>query len=445
MIGKTSQALAAHIVASRPDTLNQKDRHEAKRALLNFVGCALGGAEHPAMDIAIRALGPYAGPATAGVLGRKQRFDPLFASLLNGISSHVHDFDDTTPSNYIHPTSPVASALFAYASVNPVSGDDFLNAFVLGYETVTRIGNATYPAHYQRGWHSTGSIGIFGAAVAIGKLLNLDERTMVHAIGLAATQGAGTRDNFGAMAKSFHPGRSAQSGYVAALLAQEGFTSGPTPLEGPRGFAEVTAGDYDLAIVTDGLGHDHLLSLNTYKPFACGIVVHPTIDACLQIHAEREIDPSQIEKVELRVAPLVLDLCNQRDISTGLQGKFSIYHAAAHALARKRSTLAEFTDEAVNDPQITALRDKVTALSDDSVSEDGVEVAVTLSSGDVVRKSLDMSIGNIKKPLSDAQLEAKFRDQATVLASDRVDALIGRLWSIDEIGNVGEVVEAAVL
>ena len=114
-------------------------------------------------------------------------------------------------------------------------------------------------------------------------------------------------------------------------------------------------------------------------------------------------------------------------------------------MARPRSTLAEFTDEAVNDPQITALRDKVTALSDDSVSEDGVEVAVTLSSGDVVRKSLDMSIGNIKKPLSDAQLEAKFRDQATVLASDRVDALIGRLWSIDEIGNVGEVVEAAVL
>lgn len=444
MTGKTSRTLAAHIVASRPEALNEQDRHEAKRALVNFVGCALGGAEHPAMDITIRALGPYTGPASAGVLGRRQRFDPLFASLLNGISSHVHDFDDTTPSNYIHPTSPVASALFAFASVNPVSGVDFLNAFVLGYETVTRIGNATYPAHYQRGWHSTGSIGVFGAAVAVGKLLDLDERAMVHAIGLAATQGAGIRDNFGTMAKSFHPGRSAQSGYIAALLAQEGFTSGPSPLEGPRGFAEVTAGEYDLAIVTEGLGQDHLLGLNTYKPFACGIVVHPTIDACLQIHAEHEIDPRQIEKVELRVAPLVLDLCNQRDISTGLQGKFSIYHAAAHALARKRSTLAEFTDEAINDPQIVALRGRVSAVGDDTVSEDGVVVAVTLSSGDVVRKSLDMSIGNIRKPLSDARLEAKFRDQATVLASDRVDALIDRLWSIDEIGNVGEIVEAAV-
>lgn len=444
MIGETSRALATHIVGTRPEALGEQDRHEAKRALVNYVGCALGGAEHPAMDIAIRALGPYTGQATAGVLGRKERFDPLFASFVNGISSHVHDFDDTTPSNYIHPTSPVASALFAYASHNPVTGNDFLNAFVLGYETVTRIGNATYPAHYRRGWHSTGSIGVFGAAVAIGKLLNLDERAMVHAIGLAATQGAGIRDNFGAMAKSFHPGRSAQSGYIAALLAREGFTSGPSPLEGPRGFAEVTAGEYDLDIVTDGLGQDHLLELNTYKPFACGIVVHPTIDACLQIHAEQEIDPRQIEKVELRVAPLVLDLCNQRDISTGLEGKFSIYHAAAHSLARKRSTLAEFTDEAVNDPEIAALRAKVSAVADASVSEDGVAVAITLASGAVVRKSLDMSIGNIAKPLSDMQLEAKFRDQATVLAGDRIDALIDQLWKIDKIGNVGDVVETAV-
>lgn len=443
MTGQTSQALAAHIVASRPEDLGEKDRHEAKRALVNYVGCALGGADHPAMDIAMRALGAYTGPATAAVLGRKERFDPLFASFLNGISSHVHDFDDTTPSNYIHPTSPVASALFAYASVNPVSGQDFLNAFVLGYETVTRIGNATYPAHYQRGWHSTGSIGVFGAAVAVGKLLGLDQQAMLRAIGLAATQGAGIRDNFGTMAKSFHPGRSAQSGYIAALLAKEGFTTGPTPLEGPRGFAAVTAGEYDLSIVTEGLGQDHLLGLNTYKPFACGIVVHPTIDACLQIHAEQYLDSSEIESVELRVAPLVLDLCNQRNISTGLEGKFSIYHAAGHSLVRKRSTLAEFTDEAINDPAIVAMRAKVSVVADTSVSEDGVVVAVTTKSGTVIRKSLEMSIGNIKKPLSDKQLEAKFRDQATVLAKDRVDTLIDRLWSIDTIGNAGELAGTA--
>jgi 2-methylcitrate dehydratase PrpD len=444
MSAKVSQALAAHIVTSRADSLGDADRHEAKRALVNIVGCALGGADHPAMDIAIRALGPYAGTGSSGVLGRKERFDPLFASLLNGISSHVHDFDDTTPSNYIHPTSPVASALFAYASVNPVSGRDFLHAYILGYETVTRIGNATYPAHYQRGWHSTGSIGVFGAAVAIGRLIGLDERQMLHAIGLAATQGAGIRDNFGAMAKSFHPGRSAQSGYMAALLAREGFTSGPNPLEGPRGFAEVTAGEYDLDVVTTDLGKDHLLALNTYKPFPCGIVVHPTIDACLQLRAEHGFDPGEIEAVELRVAPLVLDLCNQREITKGLEGKFSIYHAAALALVRNRASLAEFSDEAVADPAIAAMRALVQPVADPSVSEDGVIVDLTMASGQKLHKSLDFSIGNIRKPLSDQHLETKFRDQVTVLGSGQVETLISKIWSIETVDNVQELVEAAL-
>ena len=220
MSAGVSQQLADHVVTHRAGDLAATDIHEAKRALLNFVGCALGGAGHPAVDISIAALGRFRGEKTAAVLGRRDRYDPLFAAFLNGISSHVHDFDDTTPSNYIHPTSPVASALFAWASENEVSGRDFLHAFVLGYEVVTRIGNATYPAHYQAGWHSTGSIGVFGAAAAVGRLIGLTPAQMRHALGLAATQAAGIRDNFGAMAKSFHPGRAAEAGYMAALLAQ---------------------------------------------------------------------------------------------------------------------------------------------------------------------------------------------------------------------------------
>lgn len=442
MNGAYSEALAIHVVASKPEALSQADRHEAKRALVNIVGCALGGADHPAVDIAIGSLGPFAGAPNCAVLGRSEKFDPLLASLLNGISSHVHDFDDTTPSNYIHPTSPVASALFAYASVNKVSGLDFLNAYVLGYEAVTRIGNATYPAHYQRGWHSTGSIGVFGAAVAVAKLMGLDQGQMRHAIGLAATQGAGIRDNFGAMAKSFHPGRSAQSGYMAAVLAADGFTSGPRPLEGPRGFAEVTAGEYDLDVVTRDLGRDHLLNLNTYKPFPCGIVVHPTIDACLQLRAEHGFAPEDIANVELRVAPLVLDLCNQRDIKTGLEGKFSIYHAAALALVRNQASLAEFSDEAVADPAISAMRDRVKPVADNSVSEDGVDVELVLKDGRRLTKSLEFSIGNIRRPLTDEQLESKFRDQVTVIGQTQANDVIKRLWSIESLQDMQGLIEA---
>ena len=279
-----TNALASYVVTNRLDDIPEDVRHEARRAIVNYMGCAVGGSQHPAVDIAIRALGPYAGRPTASILGRPERLDPLHASLMNGISSHVYDYDDTTPKNYSHPTSPVASALFAYASVNPVSGRDFMHAFILGFEAESRVANAVYPAHYDVGWHITGTSGVFGAATAIGRLLGLSVQEMIWAIGLAATQAAGLREMFGSMAKAFHPGRSAQNGYAAALLAKEGFTSGEHGIEGPRGFAAVQAATYDLSKITAGLGVDFDLRVNTYKPFPCGIVNHPTIDGAIQIH-----------------------------------------------------------------------------------------------------------------------------------------------------------------
>src|SRR5436190_18391903 len=173
---ETTKALADWLVTQRLEDIPQDVRHEALRAIVNIVGCAIGGSTHPAMEIALRALGPFSGPATAQPLGRREQLDPLLASLLNGISSHVHDYDDTTPGNYSHPSSPVASALFAYASTQPLSGADFLLAFVLGFEAESRVGNAVYPAHYDAGWHITGTAGVFGAAAAIGKLLELNEQ-----------------------------------------------------------------------------------------------------------------------------------------------------------------------------------------------------------------------------------------------------------------------------
>src|SRR5689334_487512 len=339
-----TRELAAYLVSARPESIPDDVRHEAHRALLNFVGCAIGGAREPAVDIAIRTLQPFSGPATTPMLGRPERFDPLHASLMNGISSHVHDYDDTTPKNYIHPTSPVASALFAYASAQPVSGADFLLAFVLGFEAESRVGNAVYPAHYDAGWHITGTAGVFGAAAAIGKLLGLAEQNMVWALGLAATQAAGLREMFGSMGKAFHPGRSAQNGYMAAVLAREGFTAGEHAIEGARGFAAVQSTTYDASKITDGLGTTYELHDNTYKPFPCGIVIHPTIDGCIAIHKQHRPAPAAIAAVRLRVAPLVLDLCNKKEITRGLEGKFSVYHGAAVGLVRGRAGLREFTD-----------------------------------------------------------------------------------------------------
>jgi 2-methylcitrate dehydratase PrpD len=440
-----TRTLAEYLVNSRWEDIPADVRHEAARALVNYLGCALGGSGDTAVDTAIRALTPFSGPAVAAVLGRAERLDPLHASLMNGISSHVEDFDDTTPQNYIHPSSPVASALFAYASANAVSGTDFVHAFVLGVEAESRVGNAVYPAHYDVGWHITGTAGVFGAAAAIGKLRGLDVRQMIWALGLAATQAAGLREMFGSMGKAFHPGRSAQNGYAAAMLAEAGFTAGERGIEGPRGFAAVQAATFDLAQVTAGLGTDFNLRRNTYKPFPCGIVNHPTIEACIALHREHALAPDSIRAVRLRVAPLVLDLCNQQNITRGLQGKFSVYHGAAVGLVRGKAGLQEYTDAAVNDPAVKRVRESATAAGDASLTEDQARVEVELADGRVLSGAVEQSLGNVHRPLSDEQLNEKFRDQAVLaLPAAQVEAALRLCWRAADLRDASELIDASV-
>ena len=440
-----TKALASWIVKSRLEDIPDDIRRESLRAILNYVGCALGGSPDAAVNNALCALAPFFGPPAACILGRRERADPLHAALINGISSHVYDYDDTTPKNYIHPSSPVASALFSYASANPVAGRDFVHAFILGFEAESRIGNAVYPAHYDVGWHITGTAGVFGAAVAIGKLIGLTEQQMIWAIGLAATQAAGLREMFGSMAKSLHPGRAAQNGYASALLAQAGFTAGEHGLEGPRGFAAVQAAKYDLSRITAALGVDFDLRANTYKPFPCGIVNHPAIDGAIQIHSEFHPAPDSIRAVRLRVAPLVLDLCNQQNITRGLQGKFSVYHGAAVGLVRGKAGIGEYTDEAVNDPAIKRVRESTTASADPSLTEDQANIEVDLQTGETLSRFVEKSLGNIHRPMTNQQLEAKFRDQAVLaIPAGQVDRVIDLCWRIDQLADLNELIAASV-
>ena len=440
-----TRALAAYVVGSRFEDIPDDVRHEARRALVNYMGCALGGSREPATDIALRALAPYAGPATAVVLGRSERLDPLHAALMNGISAHVHDYDDTTPKNYGHLTAPVASALFPYACGRAVSGRELLHAFVLGFEVSSRVANAVYPAHYDVGWHMTGTVGVLGAAAAIGKLLGLDEQRMVWALGLAATQAAGLREMFGSMGKPFHPGRSAQNGYTAALLAEAGFTAGVEGLEGPRGFAAVLAAESDLSKITTRLGEDFDLRANTYKPFPCGIVTHPTIEGAIHLHHTHAIDGDAIEAVHLDVAPLVLDLCNKQFIATGLEGRFSVYHGAAVGLVRGAARLQEFTDATVNDPSVRRVRELVVATGDPAVTEDQARVRVTLTGGRTCEYFVEQSVGNIHRPLSDGQLDQKFLDQAVrALPEARARTLLERCWQLEGLETVAPVLESSV-
>jgi 2-methylcitrate dehydratase PrpD len=440
-----TRTLASYLIASRLSDIPEDVRHESRRALLNYIGCAVGGSREPAAETALRALRPYFGKPTAGLLARSERMDPLHASLINGITSHVFEYDDTLPKNYIHPSPPVASALFAYASANRVSGQDFIHAFLLGFETEARIGNAVYPAHYEAGWHITATAGVFGAAAAIGKLLDLSVEQMICALGMAATQASGLRENFGYMAKSFHAGHAARNGYAGAILAQSDFTAGPHSIEGPRGFAAVTAAKYDLSRITTALGTEFQIRDNAYKPYPCGLVVHPTIDGCIALHHEHHPAPEEIKSVRVRVAPLVLDLCNKKDITRGLEGKYSIYHSTAVGLVRGKAGLREYADEAVNDPVVKRVRERVTAISDASITEDQSHIEVELADGRKLVRFVEESIGNLRRPLTDKQLEDKLRDQASfVLPSAQIEKLIELCWQIHKLDDVGELVKATV-
>lgn len=240
-----TQALASWAVGLSAASLPASVKQAAIRSLYNYIGCTIGGSNHPTVTKAYEALQPFFGRETSSLLGHKgdRRADAQHAALLNGIASHVHDYDDTHLATIIHPTGPVASAILAYAEYKGnVTGESLLCALTAGIEVSCKTGLAVWPEHYDIGWHITSTTGSMGAAVGVGKLMGLSESQMAEAIGIAAVQVIGLREMFGSDTKSFHPGRAAQSGLLAALLAEKGYTSSPKALEAKRGWANVVAG-----------------------------------------------------------------------------------------------------------------------------------------------------------------------------------------------------------
>jgi 2-methylcitrate dehydratase PrpD len=439
-----TQILARYIVNARMADIPANVRREGCRTLLNYVGVAVGGSRHETVDHAIAALAPFSGKAEANLLGRRERFDSLNAALINGISSHIFDYDDTHLKTIIHPAGPVVSAALALAQHRHVSGEDFLLAMLLGIETECRIGNAVYPSHYDMGWHITGSCGVFGSAAACGKLLGLSEQQMVWALGIAASQPVGLKVQFGSMTKSFHPGRAAQNGLTAALLAAQNYTADDAALEGKDGWAQALSRAVNWREVTDGLGSRFEAALNTYKPFACGIVTHPAIDAAIQLRNEYKLSPGDITGIELRANPLVLSLTGKTEPSTGLEGKFSIYHCIAAGLIYGAAGERQFQDAVVRDPAVIALRRKVVVHPDPNVGTAQCDLLVRLKDGRILSRHIEHAVGSLEKPMSDAALEAKFLDLADgILPPAQARALIQKCRAIEQEPDAGSLALAA--
>ncbi|KAI2467911.1 2-methylcitrate dehydratase PrpD [Annulohypoxylon bovei var. microspora] len=437
----------------------------AVKSIYNWAGCAIGGFAQDAPQIALNTTvaAGFGGPATSSILGLNgsvsdeaygEAFaDAQYAAFINGIASHVDDYDDTHLATVIHPTGVVASALLAITEARSqsdrdggptaVSGSDFLTAFVAGIEAELHLGRSVFPEHYDVGWHITSTTGSIGAAVAVSKLLGLDTEHTQQAIGIASTQVIGMQAFFGSMTKSFHIGRATQSGLLAALLAQNGYTSSLTALEDQYGWLHVVSTRENASAEFAQLGQTWEIEANTFKPFPCGIVMHPTIDGAIQLHNEsatqgKALTADAVRSVDLRVNPEVLVLTGQTDPQTGLAGKFSIYHAAAVGLLYGAATPAQFTDAVVLDPAVVGMRQLVNVTTDAAVAEDAAYVNVTFADGTTLGKYVEHAIGSLANPLTVDDLKTKFMDQVTKqIGGARAEKAYAAFTNIGNMTDVG--------
>ncbi|HVZ43592.1 MAG TPA: MmgE/PrpD family protein [Ramlibacter sp.] len=439
-----SEALARFAVRTRTGDIPAAMRHEAKRSLVNFFATALAGCEDPALAAASKVFDGFRSSDDCTVIGRAQRTDALHAASLNAMSGNVFDFDDTHLPTILHPSAPVAPALFALAQTRRVSGGDLLAAFVVGVEVEGRLANAVSPWHYQRGWHITSTCGVFGAAAACARLLGLDEQRMRWALGNASAQSSGLVETLGSMAKSIGVGNSAANGLLSALLAQEGFEGPALPIEGPRGFLKVMGHEADADSIAEGLGERWELANNTYKPYPCGVVLNPVIEACLALYADEGVRLRDVSHAELRGHPLLRQRTDRAHPESGREAQVSAQHAVAVALATGRAGLDEFSAASAARDDLRAFAPKLAFVDDASLGVESASVRLILANGKEVARGIASARGSLAVPLTDAELESKLRELCRWGASGcEADPLIDALWSLDGRSDAGAVAALA--
>lgn len=445
--GDVTARLTDYILGARWSELPKNVQHEALRSFVNIMGCTIGGARHEVVELADTTLSDYAGAPHATVIGRGHKADALHACLINCLASSIYSYDDTHAEAVVHPAGPVATSALAIAERRPIGGGDFLLALALGIEMTCRLSKAISvpPAKGTVAWSQTGITAGIGAAVAAAKLLGLDATRLQYAIGIALSQAAGFRVMHATMVSSLMPAQGAQTGLRAAILAGRGFTASPAALEGRYGFLEVFAESANVPALTDGLGETFELLRNTYKPYPCGIVIHPIIDACLELRREHAIDPNAIDKVRIKASPGAIALCDRRNPQNELQAHVSLYHWTAATLIRGTARIEELQDPTVRDPAVIAFQDKVEVVGDANLKADATEVTITLKDRRSHTCRIEHCIGSASNPMTDAQLTQKFSQLSEpVIGAARTKDLVDRCWSVAGSANVGDLARAAM-
>jgi 2-methylcitrate dehydratase PrpD len=432
----------------------------ATNHLVDGIAAMLSGATEASGRIVRVYLREAGGTPQATVLGGQLRAPLRLAAWANGTSGHAMDFDDTQLATdpqsvyglLTHPTVPVLAGALAAAEDTGASGTALLDAYIIGVEAACRIADAINPRHYRDGFHSTATMGGFGAAAAAARLYRCDLDTTLRALGLTASMSAGLRENFGTMTKPFHAGRAAENGVFAVQLARAGWTAAKDILEAKRGFYSAAAGGFDPSKIEGRLGNPYFFIQPgiSIKPYPSGSLSHPAQDVLLDLVREHDLRPDQIARIDVGVNSHVPNALIHSRPTTALEGKFSLQFQMSIGVLERRAGIAQFVDEKVRDPRTRAMMERVHVYVDPEIEALGynemrMKVDITLADGRKLSGYADKAKGHPRKPMNRDDLREKFMDcAALVMPAAAAESALEHLWAIRQIDRAGDLMPMLV-
>ena len=442
-MGALIETIADYAVHEQTSRLPDEVRHHAKRALIDWFAALLPGTKIEPVTRLFRALADELGHGKATVYGINQRAPLRTAALLNGVASHTIEFDDIFRDAVYHPGCPVIAAALAAAQAREVDGDTLLRAIIVGYEVSTRIGVAVQPSHY-RFWHTTGTIGTFGAAAAVATILKLDRKQFADAIGTAGTFAAALQQAFRSetQTKPLHAGHAAEAGALAAMGAAEGVTGAHDILEGPAGFGAAMSVEPNWASATDGLGSRYNITAMTFKNHGCCGHSFAPIDAALVLKKEHGFTPDDIEKINICTYKASVDITGRWNVDTAFDGRFSTPYTVASAMVHGSVRLDSVTPERLTDRNVHALMQRVTMEIDPQCEaafpgRRSANVSISLKDGRQFEHYQPTRKGDPDMPLSDLELTEKYYELTTpVIGKPPADKLLSAIWDADRQNQV---------
>ena len=398
------------------------------------------------------------GEGSSTLVGFGATSSALDAALVNGVSAHADDYDDTQLSAssdriyglLTHPTTPVLAAVLAVGEKIGSSGGDLLEAFIAGFEVECKLAEAIKPEHYKRGFHSTGTLGAFGACAASALLLRLREEELRYALGIVASLSSGIRANFGTMTKPLHAGRAASNGVIASMLGKRGFTADKEALDGKWGFMSILGGGCDADKIVGKMGNPYTIIYPgaSIKMYPCGSLAQPSMDAMLEIVVEGDLKPEDVCEVRLRAGPNILEPLRYERPVDELQAKFSLQFGLACILVKRRAGLREYTPEFLHSQEMRETMEKVKTILDPEVASMGTDkmrsiVEVELRDERVLHKLADTARGTPEKPLKDIEIDDKFRQCAGFVLDEKQ---IGQVLDMArKLGGISDIRQLTIL